>query len=88
MRFNPLRSWSALAATAGAALLAIQFVPYGGDRTNPSTHMEPRWDSAATRELARTACFDCHSNETHWPAYARLAPASWLRHTCAPPNVE
>jgi hypothetical protein len=28
--------------------------------------------------LARQACFDCHSNETEWPAYASIAPASWL----------
>ena len=24
------------------------------------------------------ACFDCHSNETVWPWYSRVAPASWL----------
>jgi hypothetical protein len=24
------------------------------------------------------ACFDCHTNETKWPLYARLAPGSWL----------
>jgi hypothetical protein len=24
------------------------------------------------------ACWDCHSNETKWPLYARLAPTSWL----------
>jgi hypothetical protein len=23
-------------------------------------------------------CFDCHSNETVWPWYSRVAPASWL----------
>jgi hypothetical protein len=28
--------------------------------------------------LAKRACFDCHSNETDWPVYARIAPASWL----------
>jgi hypothetical protein len=26
----------------------------------------------------RRACYDCHSNETRWPWYARVAPASWL----------
>lgn len=26
----------------------------------------------------RAACYDCHSNETRWPWYARLAPVSWL----------
>jgi len=23
-------------------------------------------------------CADCHSNETRWPIYARIAPGSWL----------
>ena len=26
----------------------------------------------------RAACYDCHSSETVWPWYARVAPASWL----------
>jgi hypothetical protein len=24
------------------------------------------------------ACFDCHSNETVWPWYSKVAPVSWL----------
>jgi len=28
--------------------------------------------------LLRTACFDCHSNETRWPWYSYVAPVSWL----------
>jgi hypothetical protein len=28
--------------------------------------------------LAQRACFDCHSNETVWPWYSHVAPASWL----------
>ena len=32
----------------------------------------------SARTLARQACFDCHSNETEWPAYASIAPVSWL----------
>ena len=59
-------------------LLAIQLVPYGRGHRNPALRSEPPWDSPATRELARQACFDCHSNETQWPAYASIAPASWL----------
>jgi hypothetical protein len=61
-----------------AALLAIQLVPYGRDHGNPPLMSEPPWDSPATRTLAKQACFDCHSNETKWPAYASIAPASWL----------
>lgn len=59
-------------------LLAIQFVPYGHDRTNPPVRREPAWDRPETRDLAVRACFDCHSNETKWPGYARVAPVSWL----------
>ncbi len=28
--------------------------------------------------IMRRACFDCHTNETRWPLYARVAPGSWL----------
>lgn len=26
------------------------------------------------------ACMDCHSNQTRWPWYGRMAPGSWLLH--------
>jgi hypothetical protein len=39
---------------------------------------EPRWDSPRTRQLAKEACFDCHSNLTTWPWYSNVAPVSWL----------
>ncbi len=58
--------------------VAIQFVPYGKNKTNPPVTAEPAWDSPQTRTLAKQACFDCHSNETVWPWYAKIAPASWL----------
>ena len=45
---------------------------------NPPVVMEPMWDSTETRTLVRRACFDCHSNETAWPGYTRVAPVSWL----------
>ena len=53
-------------------------VPYGRDQVNPPVGAEPTWDSPETRALAKQACFDCHSNETEWPAYSRVAPVSWL----------
>src|SRR6478736_5462202 len=60
------------------AVVAIQLVPYGPSRVNPAVAGEPAWDSPATRALAKQACFDCHSNETEWPAYSSVAPVSWL----------
>ena len=59
-------------------LLAVQLVPFGRDHDNRPVVAEPAWDSTATRELARRACFDCHSNETIWPWYSNVAPLSWL----------
>lgn len=34
---------------------------------NPPITQEIHWDSERTEELARRACYDCHSNETKWP---------------------
>lgn len=61
---------------AGGA--AIQLVPYGRDHDNPPVLADAPWDSPRTRELAVKACFDCHSNETHWPWYSNIAPISWI----------
>jgi cytochrome c len=30
------------------------------------------------RSVLREKCGDCHSTQTHWPWYGRLAPVSWL----------
>jgi len=65
-------------AMLGIALVAIQAVPYGRSHTNPPVTGNPEWDSEATEELARRACYDCHSNQTRWPWYSSFAPFSWL----------
>jgi mono/diheme cytochrome c family protein len=75
-RWGRVLLWTALGALA--LFVAIQFVPYGRDHSNPPVTGEPNWDSAETRALAARACFDCHSNETTWPWYSKLAPVSWL----------
>ena len=67
-----------LLAIGALLVLGAQAVPYGHVHSNPPVTLEPRWDSPATRELASQACFDCHSNETRWPAYSQVAPMSWL----------
>jgi hypothetical protein len=61
-----------------AVVLAIQVIPYGRAHVNPPVRTEPAWNSPHTRDLAVRACFDCHSNETVWPWYSRVAPVSWL----------
>ena len=64
---------------AGAILvmfIGMQLIPTVHD--NPPVLSEPRWDSPQTRALAKRACFDCYSNETVWPWYSYVAPASWF----------
>ena len=64
-------------AVLGVAAL-IQFVPYGRSHTNPPVVSEPSWNSQETRATFVRACGDCHSNETRWPWYSHVAPASWF----------
>jgi len=58
--------------------VAIQFVPYGKNHTNPPIISEPQWDSPRTKELFNNACANCHSHQTTYPWYSDIAPISWL----------
>jgi len=66
-----------LLALAGFGV-GIQLVPYGRGHANPEVSQEPGWDRPRTRELFFRVCKDCHSNQTEWPWYSFVAPASWL----------
>lgn len=57
------------------ALLAAQLVPV--DFTNPPVEMEVPAPPDALA-VVRRACYECHSHETKWPWYSRIAPGSWL----------
>jgi mono/diheme cytochrome c family protein len=59
-------------------MVVAQLVPYGRDHTNPPATQAAAFAPGPGLELARGACFDCHSNETAWPWYTNIAPGSWL----------
>jgi len=65
------------------AVVGLAFVhPFGNPRVEPAKGLDTLLQGAnmsvnAKRVLV-TKCADCHSNETRWPVYARLAPGSWL----------
>jgi len=69
-----LRTALAMAVVFGL----LQLVPYGWWHENPPVTQALAWDDAEAEALARAACYDCHSNETEWPAYSYVAPMSWL----------
>ena len=55
--------------------MLIQLVPM--TRSNPPISQDVAAPCQVEPILHR-ACYDCHSNETRWPWYAQVAPASWL----------
>ena len=57
-----------------AGSIAADFAAPG----NPPVTYTIKWDLPQTEQLARAACFDCHSNETRYPWYSNIAPMAWL----------
>lgn len=62
------------AAASAALFLLIQLVPV--ERTNPPVEAD-LVAPAPVKDILRRACYDCHSHETRWPWYSRIAPFSW-----------
>jgi len=63
--------------------VGLSFVhPFGNPRVEPAkgpgTLLQGAHIPADAKKILETKCADCHSNETRWPVYARVAPGSWL----------
>ncbi len=56
----------------------FQFIPYGKEKTNPKVDktLEVKVPENVMK-LFKKSCYDCHSNETKWPWWSYVAPASW-----------
>jgi hypothetical protein len=76
---NPAHRGRSIALWGLAAIVVVfglaQLIPIRV--TNPSTRIEPRWNSPQTRELVAAACFDCHSNQSRHFWYEDIAPIKW-----------
>ncbi len=62
-------------------LVIIQFFPI--DRTNPPVNkgmdfLTIKKPSAKIDAAVRSSCYDCHSNETKYPWYAKFQPTGWF----------
>ncbi|WP_039927052.1 heme-binding domain-containing protein [Leptospira vanthielii] len=55
--------------------LILQFFPVA--RTNPPVTSEIQ-TTPEIKEVLKRSCYDCHSNETIWPKYSYIFPASLL----------
>jgi hypothetical protein len=63
-----------LIAVAALAII-IQLIPV--DRTGEAAD-RPLQAPDEVMTVLRASCYDCHSAETVWPWYSRIAPVSWL----------
>lgn len=57
------------------AFVLIQFIQT--ERTNPPVYSDTK-TSPEVKVVLKRACYDCHSNETVWPWYSKIAPFSWF----------
>jgi hypothetical protein len=78
--------------SAEAVVVAVCFVavcaaglslvhPWGNlrkDSAKPGAILGGGQVSGEVRNLLELKCGDCHSNNTRWPLYSRVAPASWF----------
>jgi hypothetical protein len=64
-----------IAAIILTGFVLIQLIP-GPPRDNPPV-LAPARFPPDLEPIMRDACMNCHSNETEWPWYSAIAPASW-----------
>jgi cytochrome c len=77
-----MRPWIVALAIVGA-VAALGFVhPFGDPRVEQAkglgTLLQGARMPADAKAVLVAKCADCHSSETRWPVYARVAPGSWL----------
>jgi cytochrome c len=76
------RPWIVAVLTV-AAVAGLGYVhPFGNPRVEPpkgpGTLLKGAKMPADAKAVLIMKCADCHSSETRWPMYARVAPGSWL----------
>lgn len=73
--------WRWILAGLGLVVIGMQF--FQPERSNPPFDPQSGFEAIAKPDpeltaVLRRACYDCHSNETRWPWYSRMAPVSWF----------
>jgi hypothetical protein len=74
--------WLRYGIIAAAAVLGIMLMT-ARTPVNPPVNRSQTLESrvrvpAKVAATLQRACYDCHSNNTRWPWYGKVAPGSWL----------
>jgi cytochrome c len=81
-----MRSWVVAVVTV-VAMMGVGYGlgylhPFGNPRVEPAeglvTLLQGAKIPAEAKAVLVSKCADCHSSETRWPMYSRIAPGSWL----------
>lgn len=76
------RSVVCLALSAALSFGLGLLHPFGNPRVEPATGFDTLLVHASipakAKQVLVAKCANCHSQQTHWPFYAHLAPGSWL----------
>lgn len=71
---------SKIALTIGATLLGIQLIQPEKNQSasfEKDSIFEHHPASDEVKAIVKKACFDCHSNNTNYPWYAKVQPLAW-----------
>ena len=58
-------------------LLVLQFLRIDVPPPPPATPKDEIKAPPKIMAILRRSCYDCHSNNTNWPWYSKIVPASW-----------
>ena len=58
--------------------ILMQFIQTNKENIAQVKNLEMKVDNIEVYNILKTACYDCHSNETVWPWYSKIAPFSWV----------
>lgn len=75
------KRFKVISATAGAAFVILQLVPYGRPMNQPQAGKDLLEMTETPEEvelILKNACYDCHSQKVVFPWYSKVAPVSWL----------
>jgi len=78
-----LKRLSTVIVLSAVAAVGMAFIhPFSNPRVEPAKGLDTLLQGANmpadAKSILIAKCADCHSDETRWPVYSRVAPGSWL----------
>ena len=67
-----------LIVAGGLAIACVWAAPRLSEHAKPAPIFETGAAPAHVARIFTRSCADCHSNQTRWPWYSKVPPASWI----------